>query len=91
LSDFLRSFSLADLRPDSQTIQHAAGVIPQALPDTKGHFAFYFDGKDPMEAKLNLPSGTTLLSGSAYRQEKQQSERSFSIAAEKNSCKPPPI
>jgi hypothetical protein len=57
LSDFLRSFSLADLRPDSQTIQHAAGVIPQALSDTNGHFAFYFDGKGPMEVNLNLPSG----------------------------------
>jgi hypothetical protein len=57
LSDFLGSFSLADLRPDSQTIQHAAGVIPHALSDTKGHFAFYFDGKGRMEVNLNLPSG----------------------------------
>lgn len=57
MSDFLRSFSLADLRPDSQTIQHAAGVIPQALSDTKDHFAFYFDGEGPMEVNLNFPSG----------------------------------
>jgi hypothetical protein len=57
LSDFPRSFSLADLRPDSQTMRHAAGVIPHALSDTKRHFAFYFDGKGPMEANLNLPSG----------------------------------
>jgi hypothetical protein len=57
LSDFLRSFSLADLRPHFQTIQHAAGVIPQALSDMKGHFAFYFDGKGPMEVNLNLPPG----------------------------------
>jgi hypothetical protein len=44
LSDFLRSFPLADLRPDSQTIRHAAGVIPHGLSDAKAHFAFYFDG-----------------------------------------------
>jgi hypothetical protein len=57
LSDFLRSFSLVDLRPDSQTIQHASGVIPHGLSDTKGHFAFYFDGKGPTKVNFKLLAG----------------------------------
>jgi hypothetical protein len=57
LSDFLRSFPLADLQPDSQTIQHAAGVIPHGLSDTNGHFAFYFDGTGPTQVNFNLPAG----------------------------------
>jgi hypothetical protein len=57
LGEFLRSFSLVDLRPDSQTILHATGVIPHGLSDTKSHFAFYLDGKGPTEVNLKLPAG----------------------------------
>jgi hypothetical protein len=57
LSEFLRSFSLVELRPDSHTIQHATGVFPHGLSDTNGHFAFYFDGKGPTQVNFKLPAG----------------------------------
>ncbi len=57
LTDFLRSFSLAELRPDSQTITHATGVFPRGLSDSKGNYAFYFDGKGPTDVVLQLPPG----------------------------------
>ncbi len=57
LSDFLRSFSLAELGPDAHTIGHVAGAYPHGLSDSKVQFAFYFDGKGPMEVVFNLPPG----------------------------------
>jgi hypothetical protein len=72
LNDFLRSFPLAELRPDSQTIRHAAGVIPYGLSDAKGHFAFNFDGAGPVEVNFNLPQVTTQRNGETTIREKFQ-------------------
>ena len=57
LSDFLQSFSLVDLRPDAQTVRHAAGTIPRVLSNPGYEYAIYFDGSGPTEITLDLPAG----------------------------------
>ncbi|MGB7280930.1 MAG: hypothetical protein WBE13_01610 [Candidatus Acidiferrum sp.] len=58
LSNFLQSFSLVDLRPDSRTVKHAAGLTPRVLSNPGKEYALYLDGKGPVELTLVLPPGS---------------------------------
>jgi hypothetical protein len=58
LSEFLQSFSLVELRPDSRTVQYAAGVTPRVLSIPGEEYAIYLDGKGPAELTLVLPPGS---------------------------------
>ena len=57
LSDFLQSFSLVDLRPDTRTVKHSAGAIARALSNPGKQYAIYLDGNGPAELTLELPRG----------------------------------
>ena len=58
LSEFLQSFSLVDLRPDTHTVNHAAGVTPRVLSNPGKQYAIYLDGNGPAELLLDIPPGT---------------------------------
>jgi hypothetical protein len=57
LSDFLQSFNLADLHPDSQTVKHAGATIPRVLSNPGHAYGMYFDGDGPAKVTLKLPAG----------------------------------
>ena len=57
LREFLQSFSLADLRPDTRTVKHAAGVTARVLSNAGKEYAIYLDGNGPAEVTLELPRG----------------------------------
>jgi hypothetical protein len=57
LSQFLQSFSLIDLRPDTRTVNHAAGVTARVLSNPGKQYAVYLDGNGPTELTLELPRG----------------------------------
>jgi hypothetical protein len=57
LSQFLQSFSLPDLRPDTLTVKHAADTTPRALSNPGKEYAIYLDGSGPAEIILDLPPG----------------------------------
>ena len=58
LREFLQSFGLVDLRPDTQAVKHAAGVIARVLSSPGIQYAIYLDGHGPAEITLILPRGT---------------------------------
>src|SRR5580692_3403212 len=49
LSDFLQSFSLVALRPDTHTVKHAAGATARDLSNPGKEYAIYLDGNGPTE------------------------------------------
>lgn len=57
LRDFLQSFSLVYLRPDSRTVKHAAGVTARVLSNPAMEYAIYLDGNGPTDVTLELPRG----------------------------------
>jgi hypothetical protein len=57
LAQFLRSLTLADLRPDSGTVKHAAGVVARVLSAPGKQYAIYLDGSGPADVTLDLPPG----------------------------------
>ena len=57
LSEFLQSFSLVDLRPDTHTVNHAAGATARVLSNPGKQYAIYLDGNGPAELTLDLPRG----------------------------------
>ena len=57
LREFLDKFSILDLRPDTTTVKHAAGVVAHTLSNPGREYAIYLDGKGPAEVTLALPSG----------------------------------
>ncbi|HUE43303.1 MAG TPA: hypothetical protein VMP12_07045 [Candidatus Sulfotelmatobacter sp.] len=57
LSDFLKRFSILDLRPDAASVKHASGVVAHALSNPGREYAIYLDGAGPTELTLTLPSG----------------------------------
>lgn len=57
LSDFLQSYSLADLRPDDRTVEHAGGTIARVLSNSGQDYSMYFDGDGPAKVTLDLPAG----------------------------------
>jgi hypothetical protein len=57
LSQFLRSFSLVDLRPDARTVNHAAGATARVLSNPGKQYAIYLDGNGATELTLELPRG----------------------------------
>ncbi len=57
LSEFLQSFSLVDLRPDTHTVKHAAGTSARMLSNPGKQYAIYLDGNGPTELTLELPRG----------------------------------
>jgi hypothetical protein len=57
LSQFLQSFSLVDLRPDTRSVIHAAGATARALSNPGKQYAIYLDGDGPAELTLELPRG----------------------------------
>jgi hypothetical protein len=57
LSDFLASLPLADLRPDSQVVANAPGVVAHALASPRRVYAIYLDGDGPADVTVALPQG----------------------------------
>ncbi len=57
LSNFLQSFTLADLHPDVQTVKHAGGTIARVLSNPGQEYGMYFDGDGPAKVTLDLPVG----------------------------------
>jgi hypothetical protein len=57
LSQFLHSFSLVELRPDTRTVKHAGGATAHALSSAGKEYAIYLDGGGPIDLTLDLPSG----------------------------------
>ena len=57
LSQFLQSFSLVDLRPDTRTVKHAAGAAARVLSNPGKEYAIYLDGNGPVDLTLELPPG----------------------------------
>lgn len=57
LSEFLQALPLEHMRPDSQSVISAPGVLPHALAWPGHTWALYLDGKGPTTLKLALPSG----------------------------------
>src|SRR5208282_4482460 len=57
LAQFLQSFSLVDLRPDTRTVEHAAGATARALSSAGKEYAIYLDGNGPADLTLQLPPG----------------------------------
>lgn len=57
LSGFLQSFPLANLRPDSQVVANAPGLIAHALASPGRVYAIYLDGDGPADVTLALPQG----------------------------------
>jgi hypothetical protein len=57
LHEFLQSLSLIDLRPDSHTVKHAAGVAARVLSAQGREYAVYLDGSGPTDVTLDLPAG----------------------------------
>ncbi|MGB6883120.1 MAG: hypothetical protein WBE10_03635 [Candidatus Acidiferrum sp.] len=58
LSQFLQSFTLVDLRPDTHTVKHAAGAMARALSNPGKEYAIYLDGNGPTDLTLELPPGS---------------------------------
>jgi hypothetical protein len=58
LSEFLHSFSLPDLHPDSETVEHVSGAWAHALSHPGREYAIYLDGSVPATLSLRLPAGT---------------------------------
>ncbi len=57
LSDFLSSFNLAKLSPDSSVVRHAGGVFAHVLSAPGREYAIYLDGNGPSSLILSLPRG----------------------------------
>jgi hypothetical protein len=57
LSQFLQSFSLVALQPDTRTVKHAAGLTARVLSSAGKEYAVYLDGNGPDELTLELPPG----------------------------------
>jgi hypothetical protein len=57
LVDFLQGLSLADLRPDSRSVKHAAGVAARVLSNPGKEYAIYLDGNGGTDLTLDLPAG----------------------------------
>jgi len=55
LQKFFNRFSLLDLHPDLQTVQHAAGVQARVLSNPGHEYAIYLDGNGPTELTVDLP------------------------------------
>jgi hypothetical protein len=58
LSQFLESFTLVDLRPDTRTVKHAAGATARVLSSPGKEYAIYLDGNGPSDLTLELPPGS---------------------------------
>jgi hypothetical protein len=57
LSQFMRSLTLANLRPDLSSVRHAAGVVARVLSNPGKQYAIYLDGNGPTVLTLDLPGG----------------------------------
>jgi hypothetical protein len=57
LSQFLRSMSLPDLVPDTQTVKHASSAYARVLSVPGREYGMYFDGSGPIAVTLELPAG----------------------------------
>ena len=57
LSEFLRGFSLADLRPDTHVVKRVSGVVAHTLSNPGHEYGIYLDGSWASELTLELPTG----------------------------------
>lgn len=57
LKEFLLSFNLENLRPDSRVVRHSGGKVARVLSDPGREYAIYFDGIGPTDVTLDLPAG----------------------------------
>jgi hypothetical protein len=57
LSEFLHSFDLANLRPDTDFVKSSPGVVTRTLSHPGQAYALYMEGRSPTELSLALPAG----------------------------------
>ncbi|MFO1458759.1 MAG: hypothetical protein U1G08_05070 [Verrucomicrobiota bacterium] len=57
LADFLGSFDLAGLRPDTQFVLASPGVVSRVLSDPGHAHAMYLEGRGPTAITVNLEKG----------------------------------
>ena len=57
LSEFLKTFSVVDLRPDTHAVKHSGGAVPHVLSNPGREYAMYFDGSGTIQVTLDLPPG----------------------------------
>jgi hypothetical protein len=57
LADFLHSFDLATLRPDTTLVLSSPGAVTRALGTPGQAYALYLEGRSPTTLTLNLPPG----------------------------------
>ena len=57
LSEFLRRFDLAKLRPDRDVVHRASGVVTRALSAPGHSYAIYLQGRGPTTLELSLAEG----------------------------------
>ena len=60
LREFLQSFDLAELYPDTRAVRHSTGTVARVLSNAGREYAMYFDGDGPTEVTLDLPEGRYL-------------------------------
>ena len=60
LSEFLSKLPLADMQPDTRTVEHCAGAYARVLSAPGRQYAMYLDGRGPAELTLDLPAGEYL-------------------------------
>lgn len=58
LSEFLHSFSLPDLHPDFETVEHVSRGWAHVLSHPGREYAVYIDGPGPAVLSLRLPAAT---------------------------------
>jgi hypothetical protein len=58
LSEFLQSFILENLHPDTRTVVHASGTVPRVLSNPGDEYAIYLDGNGTAKVSLDLPTGS---------------------------------
>jgi hypothetical protein len=57
LADFLHSFDLTTLRPDTTLIQSSPGAVARVLATPNQAYALYLEGRSPTTLTLNVPPG----------------------------------
>jgi hypothetical protein len=57
LADFLHSFDLTTLRPDTTVVVGSPGAVSRALGSANSAYAVYLEGRSPTTLTLQLPPG----------------------------------
>lgn len=57
LAAYLRKLPLLQMQPDTNTVKHVGGAYARVLSSASGVYAFYLDGRGPVDLTLGLPAG----------------------------------